>query len=141
MNQPPDVFALIRYLAAEKERVQRQRPPGIPTFIEWKNNTYVGSFQEIAPEYTAEIILLNKSPQPVSEDFKSAILTFDKNRPCLRAEPTFDLRASMLLLRRSGDRLLRLTRDQEDFLQREGVEVVEETTGETITVFRPQESC
>ena len=139
MNQPPDVFGLIKYLAAEKERMLRQKPPGIPAFIEWRDNTYVGSFQEIAPEYSAEIILLNKSLQPVSEEFKSAILTFDKNRPCLRAEPTFDLRASMLLLRRSGDRLMKLTRDQEDFLQTEGVEITEETTGETVTVFAPQE--
>ncbi len=139
MSQPPDVFAIIRYLSGEKERMARQQPPGIPVFIEWRGHTYIGSFQEIAPEFSREIILLNKSPQPVSEDFKSALLAFDKDRPCLQAEPTFDLQARILLLRRCGERLQRLTRDQEEFLQREGLEVTEQTTGETITVFSPQE--
>lgn len=140
MSQPPDVFGLIRYLANEKERMAKQKPPGIPVFIGWRNHTYIGSFQEIVPEFTREIILLNKSPQPISEDFKNAVLAFDKNRLCLEAEPTFDLQARIILLRRSGERLMSLTKDQEEFLQREGLEVTEEATGQTITVFSPQES-
>ncbi len=117
------------------------QPPGIPVIIEWRNQTYLGSFQEIAPEFSREIILLNKFPQPISEDFKNAILAFDKNRLCLEAEPRFDLQAGTFLLKKSGERLMSLTTDQEEFLQRESLEVTEETTGQTITVFRPQESA
>ncbi|MFQ5846588.1 MAG: hypothetical protein ACE5IQ_02825 [Candidatus Methylomirabilales bacterium] len=138
MSQPPDVFGLIRYLAEEKERMAKQQPPGIPAFIEWRDNTYVAGIQEIAPEYSREIVVLNKSPQPVSEEFKNAVLALDKNRLRLRAEPMFDLRAGIHILRRVGERLGGLTEDQQEFLQREGVEITEETTGQVINAFSPK---
>ncbi|MFQ5850876.1 MAG: hypothetical protein ACE5JU_09845 [Candidatus Binatia bacterium] len=135
---PPDIFAVIKYLAEEKERMARQKPAGIPAFIEWRDDTYVGSIQEIAPEYSREIVLLNKSPQPISEEFKNAILALDKNRLQLKAEPMFDLRARIHILRRPEERLMGLTEDQQEYLQKEGVEVTEDTTGETITAFNPK---
>jgi len=138
MSQPPDIFGLIRYLADEKERVGRQQPPGIPAFIEWRDQTYVGSIQEIAPEFSREIVLLNKSPQPVSGEFKTAVLALDKGRLRLQAEPMFDLRARIHILRRAGDHLLGLTEEQQEHLQREGVEVTEETTGQGFTAFSPK---
>lgn len=134
----PDIFAGLKYLAEEKERMARQTPPGTPAFVEWRDQAYVASIQEIAPDYSTEIVLLNKSPQPVSEEFKNAILALDKNRLCLKAEPMFDLQARIHILRRSGNRLMGLTEDQQEFLQREGVEVTEETSGETITAFNPK---
>ncbi|MCZ6549941.1 MAG: hypothetical protein ACE10F_04210 [Candidatus Methylomirabilales bacterium] len=138
MSQPPDVFGIIKYLAEEKERMAKQKPPGIPAFIEWRDQTYVGSIQEIAPEYSREIVLLNKPPQPISEEFRDAVLALDKNRLRLNAEAMFDLRARIHILRRSGERLMGLTEDQQEFLQSEGVEITEETTGETITAFSPK---
>lgn len=138
MDQPPDIFAGIKYLAEEKVRMARQKPPGIPIFIDWRDQSYVGSIQEIAPEYSREIVLLNKSPQPISEEFKKAILALDKNRLCLQAEPMFDLLATIHILRRSGDRVMGLTEDQQEYLQREGVEITEATTGQTITAFAPK---
>jgi hypothetical protein len=138
MSQPPDIFGLIRHLADEKERMARQKPPGVPIFIEWRDQTYVGSIQEIAPAFSREIVLLNKSPQPVSEEFKKAVLALDKSRVRLRVEPMFDLRARMHILRRSGDQLMGLTEGQQEYLQREGVEVTEETTGQSFTAFSPK---
>lgn len=138
MSQPPDIFGLIRYLAEEKERMARQQPPGIPALIEWRDQTYVGSIQEIAPEFSREIVLLNKSPQPVSEEFKTAVLALDKGRLHLQAETMFDLQARIHILRRAGDRLLGLTDEQQEYLQREGVEVTEATTGQSFTAFSPQ---
>lgn len=138
MSQPPDVFGLIRYLAEERERMAKQQPPGIPAFIDWRDHTYVGSIQEIAPEYSSEIVLLNKSPQPVSEEFKNAVLALDKNRLRLNAEPMFDLQARIHILGRSGERLMGLTEDQQEYLKREGVEVTEATTGQTMTAFSPK---
>jgi hypothetical protein len=137
MNQPPDIFGLIRYLAEEKERVARQQPPGSPVFIEWRDQAYVGSIQEIVPEFSREIVLLNKAPQPVSAEFKTAVLALDKGRLRLRVEPLFDLRARIHILRRVGDRLLELTEGQREHLQREGVEVTEVTTGQSFTPFSP----
>jgi len=138
MSQPPDVFGLIRYLAEERERMAKQQPPGIPAFIDWRDHTYVGSIQEIAPEYSSKIVLLNKSPQPVSEEFKNAVLALDKNRLRLNAEPMFDLQARIHILGRSGERLMGLTEDQQEYLKREGVEVTEATTGQTMTAFSPK---
>jgi len=138
MSQPPDVFGLIRYLAEEKERMARQEPPGIPAFIDWRDQTYVGSIQEITPDYSREIVLLNKSPQPVSDEFRSAVVALDKNRLSLTVEPMFDLQARIHILRRSDERLMGLTEGQQAFLQNEGVEVTEETTGETMTAFSPK---
>jgi len=138
MSQPPDIFGLIRYLADEKERMARQNPPGVAAFIEWRDQTYVGSIQEIAPAFSREIVLVNKSPQPVSEEFKKAVLALDKGRVRLRVEPMFDLRARMHILRRSGDQLMGLTEGQQEYLQREGVEVTEETTGQSFTAFSPK---
>lgn len=138
MSQPPDVFGLIRYLAGERERMAKQKPPGIPAFIDWRDHTYVGSIQEIAPDYSREIVLLNKSPQPVSDEFTNAVLALDKSRLRLQAEPMFDLRARIHILRRSGERLMGLTEDQQEFLHKEGLEVTEETTGETFTAFSPK---
>lgn len=134
----PDIFAGLKYLAEEKERMAKQKPPGVPIFVEWRDQTYVASIQEIAPDYSREVVLLNKSPQPVSEEFRSAIMTLDKNRLCLKTEPMFDLRARIHILRRSGEKLVGLTEDQQEFLQREGVEVTEETTGQTTTAFSPK---
>ena len=138
MSQPPDVFGLIRYLAEERERMAKQQPPGIPAFIDWRDHTYVGSIQEIAPEYSNEIVLLNKSPQPVSEEFMNAVLALDKNRLRLNAESMFDLQARIHILGRSGERLMGLTEDQQEYLKREGVEVTEATTGQTMTAFSPK---
>ncbi len=138
MSQPPDVFALIKYLAEEKERMAKQKPPGVPAFVDWRDQTYVGSIQEIAPEYSTEIVLLNKSPQPISEEFKNAVLALDKSRLRLKAEPMFDLQAGIHILRRSEEKLMGLTEDQQEFLQKEGVEVTEETTGQTTTAFSPK---
>lgn len=138
MSQPPDVFGLIKYLAEEKERMAKMQPAGIPTFIDWRDHTYVGSLQEIAPDYSREIVLLNKSPQPVSDEFTNAVLALDKNRLFLKVEPMFDLRARIHILRRSGKRLMGLTEDQQEFLKSEGVEVTEHTTGQTVTAFSPK---
>jgi hypothetical protein len=138
MNQPPDIFGVLKYLAREKERMARQKPPGIPAFLEWRDQTYVCSVQEIAPEFSREIVLLNTSPEPISEEFKQAILALEKNRLCLKAEPMFDLRANIHILRRSGDRLLGLTESQQEYLQHQGVEITEATTGETTTAFAPK---
>lgn len=138
MNQPPDIFAGIKYLAEEKVRMARQQPPGIPVFVSWRDQTYVGSIQEIAPDYSREIVLLNKSPQPVSEEFRQAILVLDTQRLCLEVEPMFDLRARIHILRRIGNRLMGLTEPQQEYLQKEGVEVTEATTGETFTAFAPK---
>jgi hypothetical protein len=138
MSQPPDIFGLIRYLADEKERMARQNPPGVSAFIEWRDQTYVGSIQEIAPAFSREIVLLNKSPQPVSEEFKNAVLALEKGRLRLRVEPMFDLRARIHILRRSGDQLMGLTEGQQEYMQREGVEVTEETTGQSFTAFSPK---
>lgn len=138
MSQPPDVFALIKYLAEEKERMAKQKPTGVPAFVDWRDQTYVGSIQEIAPEYSTEIVLLNKSPQPISEEFKNAVLALDKSRLRLKAEPMFDLQVGIHILRRSEEKLMGLTEDQQEFLQKEGVEVTEETTGQTTTAFSPK---
>ncbi|MFQ5989873.1 MAG: hypothetical protein ACE5K9_08160 [Candidatus Methylomirabilales bacterium] len=138
MSQPPDVFGLIRYLADEKERMAKMQPSGIPAFVDWRDHTYVGSIQEIAPDYSSEVVLLNKSPEPVSDEFKNAVLALDKNRLFLKVEPMFDLRARIHILRRSGERLMGLTEDQQEFLKSQGVEVTEQTTGQTVTAFSPK---
>jgi len=65
-------------------------------------------------------------------------LALDKGRVRLRVEPMFDLRARMHILRRSGDQLMGLTEGQQEYLQREGVEVTEETTGQSFTAFSPK---
>jgi hypothetical protein len=50
----------------------------------------------------------------------------------------FDLQARIHILGRSGERLMGLTEDQQEYLKREGVEVTEATTGQTMTAFSPK---
>jgi len=119
MTDQTDWYNVARnYLALEKQNLARTVPPLIAALIEWKGQTYVGGIQTAAPEYSEEIVLLSKSPQPINEQLRKAIAELDKGRLCLSAEPLLDLEERLHILRRVGNKLQQMTADQIDYVEK-----------------------
>jgi hypothetical protein len=118
------------YLRNEEISLSRQEPRGVAAFIQWRNNSYVGSVQKIAPEYSDEIVLLSKTSRPIPKQLKEAIAELDQNRLELWAETMIDLEGQYHVLRMVGDRLKQMTADQMQYMRKRGLTVAEENTGE-----------
>lgn len=138
MNQPDWYQVARNYLTQEKRSSSRNIPPTIVALIEWKGQTYVGGIQEVAPEYSKEIVLLSKSSHPIPKELKNAIAELDKDRLSLSAGTMLDLEGRLHVLRRVGDRLQQMTAGQMHYMERQPKTIVEENTGEIITASQPK---
>lgn len=126
------------YLAEEKGRLARQIPRGVAAFLEWRERTYACSVQEIAPEYSREIVLLSKSSQPISGELQGAILALEPGRPCLRAEAMLDLARGLHILRRSGNRMTEMTPEQTEYMKKKRMVITDDSTKQTATEYQPR---
>ena len=118
MTNQPDMYQFARhYLAQEKQTLTRNVPPAIAALIGWRSQTYIGSIQEVASEYSQEIVLLSKSSQPIPEELRKAISELDKDRLHLTAETMLDLEGKLHILRKVGDILQKMTADQLKYME------------------------
>jgi len=126
VNQPDWYQAARRIIAQGQLSLPNQDPPGVAVSVEWKNQPYIGSIQQIAPEFSDEIVLLNKSTNPIPEGLNRAINELDKDRLRLSVDPAVDLEDRLNVLRRVGDQLQYLTADQFRYIERRPISVIED---------------
>ena len=87
-------------------------PTPTPVFVTWKGSVYIGSIQDVAPEFSDEIVLLSKSSDKLPDDLVNAIRRLDDKRLELVAEDNLDLEGRQHVLRRLNDRLKYMTSEQ-----------------------------
>lgn len=81
-------------------------------FVTWKGGVYIGSIQDVAPEFSDEIVLLSKSSYMLPDDLVNAIRRLDDKILELVAEDNLDLEGRQHVLRRLEDRLQCMTSEQ-----------------------------
>lgn len=84
----------------------------IRALVLWKEKNYIATFQEIAPDFSKEIILLAKSTNPLKIELINAIKKLDKGRFELYADDNIDLEGRQHILRRVGNKIMYLTPSQ-----------------------------
>lgn len=87
-------------------------PKSTGAIIEWKDDMYIGSIQEIVPDFSKEIVVLSKSSSPLPNDLISAIKKLDRKRLELCADDSLDLDGRQHILRRVENRLVHMTQEQ-----------------------------
>ena len=112
MNKINLVDIARKLLEREKSMDEHCIPKPIRAIITWRNDTYIGHIQEIYPEYSAEIVALNKSSDPLPEGLVAAIKELDTGRLNLHSDNSLDLSGRQHLLRRLEDRLTIMTPNQ-----------------------------
>lgn len=101
-----------------QEKVLREYNHPIPTgvILKWKKDIYIGSIQEIVPEFSKEIILLSKSSCPIPENLADAIKKLDMERIELIADNDLNLTERCHILRILKNRLTYLTPEQTEYM-------------------------
>jgi len=102
MASVEDMFEKIaqEFLRIEKNAKENCCPPQTSVTLSWRRGLYVGGIQEIAPEYSPEIILLSKSNHQLSELLIESIERLDTERLKLLADDSLELSGRYHILRR-----------------------------------------
>lgn len=125
LNEPNWKQVAQRFLEQEREIAKHcvLSPTGV--VVSWRNEQYIGQIQEIAPEYSKEIVDLSKSSRPVESSLVEAIKELDSGRLLLTADNSLDLTDRQHILRRLNNRLTYLTSDQTQYMAGSPIRVVE----------------
>lgn len=102
----------------EQEKLLRSRnyPEPIGVILKWDNISYIGSIQEIAPEFSKEIVLLSKSRYILPDKLMNAIRELDKGRLELTADSFLDITGRQHILRKLDNRLTNMTEEQTKYM-------------------------
>ena len=105
-----------RILEGEKTLKSSNYPEPKSVMIRWRDNIYIGSIQEIAPEFSHEIVLLSKSSQPLYVGLVEAIRKLDNQRVELDADESLDLDGRQHIVRLLEKRLVRMLSEQTEYM-------------------------
>lgn len=83
--------------------------------VEWRGEIYIGVIQQVAPEFSHEIVFLCKSFYPKA-NFEGILR--DSNIKSLHADGELNLSGRYHLLRRDGDELKSLTPEQREYMSK-----------------------
>lgn len=109
--------AVAKSILQQEESIKhRIRPMSIGVLVTWKGNIYIGSIQEIAPEFSDEIILLSIPSMYLCEELVGTIRKLDKGRLEICADNYLDLYGRQHVLRRLGNRLTQMTSEQTKYM-------------------------
>jgi len=102
----------------EKEEILKacNYPAPISVIITSKNNTYIGSIQNVVPEFSDEIVLLSKSSYKLPDDLVNAIRKLDSKRLELGVDESLDLNGRQHILRRVENILMYMTPEQTEHM-------------------------
>ena len=103
-------------LEEEKALKSRNYPEPKSVMIRWRDNIYIGSIQEIAPEFSREIVLLSKSSQPLHMSLVEAIRKLDNQRQELDVDESLDLDGRQHIVRLLEKRLVRMLSEQTEYM-------------------------
>lgn len=113
----PNLEQIARTLLNNLRETKRNiHPEPVDALVEWMAGIYIGWVQEIAPEYSKEIVLLSKNSNPLNSDFLSAIRKLDPNRIYLIADDSINLDGTQHLLRRLQNKLTYMTPEQTKYM-------------------------
>ncbi len=105
-----------QYLSEEKANMEKQRPVGEAMILEWRGDFYIGSVQVIAPKYDPEIVLLSKTSDPITKEFRNAILRLQPERKRLKGKNKLDLVGRCHIARRVGGKIVKMTPEQTQYM-------------------------
>lgn len=117
---------MAKYLLEQEKRL---KPFNYPTptsvLVTWNGAVYIGSIQEVAPEFSDEIVLLSKSSCGLHSDLVNMIRKLDKDRLELLADNSLDLNGRKRILRRLGNRLLPMNSEQKKYMAENMPKIIE----------------
>jgi len=91
-------------------------PEPVVVLIMWNRSTYIGSIQVIVPEFSKEIVVVSKSSKPLPFKLAEAIRKLYPEMLELNAYYMLDMTGRQHILRRSGERLTRMTPEQTEYM-------------------------
>jgi hypothetical protein len=122
----PDWKAVAKgMLQQEKELSVFNHPKPTGVLVEWKNKLYIGSIQQIVPDYSKEIFMLSKSSSLLPDGLVKAIKEQNPERLYLHADSTLDLTGRQYVLRKLEDRLVALTPEQDQYVAKKKLRIRE----------------
>ncbi len=114
-NQDQEKVAKEFLKLVEKKMVLMKPKPSL-IFVKWRGDIYFGSLQNIALEYSSEIFYLSKTSKPLSKNFLNALKKFEPEIQTLQTDDELDLEERGHFLKKTGNRLLRLTSEQINYI-------------------------
>ena len=84
-------------------------------FIIWRGKTYIGSIQDVAPEFSKEIILLSKTSYSLNEDVIDTMKIYVK-KETLYADDILDLEGRQHFVRKVGNKITFMTKEQTEYM-------------------------
>ncbi|MBI4170223.1 MAG: hypothetical protein HY514_00875 [Candidatus Aenigmarchaeota archaeon] len=108
---------IARDLLRDEKKMGRHYPMTMGVLVEWQRDTYLACIKEIAPAYSREVVLLRKGPDPMPDELIDAIIEKDPERLQLYADDSLNLNGAQHVLRRLGNVLACLTREQSDHVR------------------------
>ncbi len=102
-------------LACEKRNIRNAQPEIRGITIHWQLDTYLAGVQEIVPEYSTEIVYLQKSGDALPDELIDEINKLHPERLELYADDSLDLKGAEHVLRRVGSVLTFLTPEQSKY--------------------------
>lgn len=113
----PDWDGAARFLLQKEKSVRAlNNPEPVGALIKWQGNTYFGTLQAVASEFSNEIVALSKTSNPLPVDLIEAIRKLDPERLELEADASLDMTGRQHLLRRVENRLTSMTRQQTTYM-------------------------
>lgn len=107
-----------KFLDMERKKLETNNPHSTPLNVYWKGRVYVGSIQEIFPEYSKEIVLLSKGSYPADHNMINALNRVHKERLEVTADNELDLTGRQHVLRRLKTKLTRMTSEQTKYAEK-----------------------
>ena len=103
-------------LESERKGRSYNLPESIGIMLTWRDDNYVGSLQEVALDYSKEIVLLSKSSNPLQIPLAEAIRKLDPSRLEITADRDLALEGRQHVLRRLGNNLTIMTQEQTEYI-------------------------
>ncbi len=123
------------FLRIEKNAKENCCPPQTSVTLSWRRGLYVGGIQEIAPEYSPEIVLLSKSDRQLPEPLIESIRKVDVERLELLADDPLELGGRFHVLRRLENKLTSMTPEQTRYIAKNPPEIGELNSIENPNVY------
>lgn len=105
---------LLKY---ERDAFKQIEPKPPRVMVKWWGRSYTGYIEEIAPDYSREIVLLTKTSHPLPNDLANAIRKLDTGRIDLEADNSLDLNNRCVVMRFTGNRLTSMTPEQTRYVK------------------------
>jgi hypothetical protein len=125
MGEKTNLRALVKEILLREEQISKCNSPVTEgVIVEWQGKKYLGSLQQIVKDQP-EICLLSKTKNEVTPEMIKMVLEEQPNRTKLQVDPALGgLEGPLHLLRRTGEKLLRCTPQQTQYMIRHPPNVI-----------------